>query len=48
MLLLLITPLTRRPIKLDVNANVSSNTPTFFEAQCLHLPEDPVSWLPVI
>ena len=32
---------TRLPIRLEVNANVSSDTPTFLDAQCLHLPDEP-------
>ena len=31
------------PSKSDVIDNVSSDTPTFFEAQCLHFPLVPVS-----
>ena len=39
--------LTRLPIRLDVNANVSSDTPTFLDAQCLHLPDEASLWLPI-
>ena len=38
--------LTLLPIKSEVSANVSSETPTFFDAQCLHLPLAPTSRLP--